>query len=89
MLLPLLAHAAEGTVRLSVLWPEGADATRVKAVYAAAWAAMAIGILVGDRRAWLAAPPEAVWTASPPQDVRTATPPAPAAHTGARREDRS
>jgi uncharacterized protein len=60
-LITLLAHVTEGSVRTGQLWPAEADATRAKAVYAVAWAAAAIGLLVADRRAWTTAPDSATW----------------------------
>jgi uncharacterized protein len=69
-LITLIAHVAEGTVRTGQLWPADADATRGKAVYAAAWAAVAVALLVADRRAWTAAPLSAIWP--DPRDVEDA-----------------
>jgi membrane protease YdiL (CAAX protease family) len=63
-LLCLVAHATEGTLRISAMWPVQADETR-KAMYTAAWALVADALLVTDRRAWTAAPPEATWPATP------------------------
>lgn len=50
----LVAHAAEGTITLGGLGFVAADESRVTWLYAAAWCAVAIGLLVFDRRFWLA-----------------------------------
>jgi membrane protease YdiL (CAAX protease family) len=60
-LITLLAHVTEGSVRTGQLWPTEVDETRGKAVYAVAWAAVAIGLLVADHRAWITAPVSATW----------------------------
>jgi membrane protease YdiL (CAAX protease family) len=60
-LITLIAHAAEGSARAGQLWPAEADATRAKAVYAAAWVVVAVILLLADRRAWTTAPVSATW----------------------------
>jgi membrane protease YdiL (CAAX protease family) len=60
-LITLLAHVTEGTVRTGGLWPAEVDATRAKAVYAVAWAGVAVILLVADHRAWITAPVSATW----------------------------
>jgi uncharacterized protein len=57
VLIPLLAHAVEGSIRLSALWSADADVTRGKAWYAAAWTALALALLLLDRGSWVSAPP--------------------------------
>ncbi len=64
-LMTLIAHAAEGTVRAALLWPAEADLTRARAVYCAAWALVAVGLLLLDRRAWTQAPADATWPDAP------------------------
>jgi membrane protease YdiL (CAAX protease family) len=64
-LLTLIAHVTEGTVRLAQLWPAEADLTRARAVNCAAWALVAIGLLLVDRAAWRQAPAEATWPDAP------------------------
>jgi membrane protease YdiL (CAAX protease family) len=56
VLIPLLAHAVEGSVRLSAVWSADADITRAKVWYAAGWAAIAAALLLLDRRAWVVSP---------------------------------
>jgi membrane protease YdiL (CAAX protease family) len=48
----LVTHAAEGTITLGALGFVAADESRVTALYAAAWCAVAIGLLVFDWRFW-------------------------------------
>jgi membrane protease YdiL (CAAX protease family) len=50
----LVTHAAEGTITLGALGFVAADESRVATLYAAAWCAVAIGLLVFDRRFWRA-----------------------------------
>jgi membrane protease YdiL (CAAX protease family) len=52
----LMAHAAEGTIRLSAFGFAGADASRLPWLYTIVWCAVAIGLLVFDRTFWLARP---------------------------------
>jgi membrane protease YdiL (CAAX protease family) len=67
-LMTLIAHAAEGTVRASQLWPGEADLTRARMVNCAVWALLAVGLLLVDRKAWTHAPAEAVWPDAPATD---------------------
>ena len=48
----LVANAAEGTITLGALGLVAADESRVTLLYAAAWCAVAIGLLVLDWRFW-------------------------------------
>jgi CAAX protease family protein len=59
VLIPLLAHAVEGSVRLSAVWSAEADITRAKVWYAVSWAVIAAVLLLLDHRAWVLAPPGA------------------------------
>jgi uncharacterized protein len=56
VLITLLAHAAEGTVETSNLWPDGADADRMILLNAVAWTVVAIAVVVADRQLWLKRP---------------------------------
>jgi membrane protease YdiL (CAAX protease family) len=60
-LITLIAHVAEGTVRVALLWPAETDTTRARAVYAVIWSVIAVGLLLVDRRAWRQAPVAATW----------------------------
>jgi len=53
----LVTHAAEGTITLGALGFVAADESRVTALYAAAWCAVAIGLLILDWRFWRASSP--------------------------------
>jgi membrane protease YdiL (CAAX protease family) len=55
-LLTLLAHAVEGTIETSTLWQAGADATRISWLYSLGWCAVALALLVFDRRFWTRPP---------------------------------
>ncbi|MBO2449574.1 hypothetical protein J4573_20910 [Actinomadura barringtoniae] len=52
----MIAHAAEGVVNVHDLWPEGAGDTRQAWTYTLVWAAVAVGVVVFDRKAWIRAP---------------------------------
>ena len=53
----LVSHAAEGTIRLGAVGFLAGDANRLSWLYAGAWCLTAIGVLVFDRRFWLARRP--------------------------------
>jgi hypothetical protein len=59
VLFPLLAHAVEGCVRLSTLWPADEDVVRAKLCYSLTWTALATAVLLLDRQAWVSAPASA------------------------------
>jgi len=53
VLIPLLAHALEGSVRLtSDLWPEPDDLTRAQVIYALCWFSIGVAVVVLDWRFW-------------------------------------
>jgi hypothetical protein len=52
-LITLIAHATEGAVETSDLWPAGDDMTRRASVYLAVWVLVAVGLVVFHRRFWL------------------------------------
>jgi hypothetical protein len=58
-LLTLIAHATEGVIETSTLWPDSADTARMPWLYSLVWCAVALGLLVFDRRFWTR-PPAAV-----------------------------
>jgi membrane protease YdiL (CAAX protease family) len=53
VLVTVLAHGAEGTIRLGAFGFLGADAARLPWLYTAGWCAVAIGLLACDRAFWL------------------------------------
>ena len=57
-LLTLIAHAAEGTIETSTLWPAGADTDRMFLLYSIVWCTLAVGLLVFNRRFWTSPPAE-------------------------------
>ena len=55
-LLTLIAHATEGTIETSTLWQAAADTARMTWLYSVVWCAVAIALLVFDRRLWTRPP---------------------------------
>jgi hypothetical protein len=55
-LLTLIAHAANGTIETSTLWPAGADTTRMFWLNTLVWCLLAVGLLVFNRRFWTKPP---------------------------------
>jgi membrane protease YdiL (CAAX protease family) len=53
VLITLIAHATEGSINTSDLWPTGADASRETWLYVVVWCAVAVALLVGSRRFWI------------------------------------
>jgi hypothetical protein len=58
-LLTLIAHAAEGTIEGSTLWAAEADTTRMAWLYSLVWCAVALGLLIFNRRFWTRPPTSA------------------------------
>lgn len=58
VLIVVLAHAMEGSVRIRDLWPSGIDATRSLWINLAMWCLVAICVLVIDRRFWISKAPD-------------------------------
>src|SRR5918997_383019 len=58
-LLPLIAHASEGTIETSTLWQANADIERMSLLYSLVWCAVALGLLVFNRRFWTSPPTQA------------------------------
>ena len=55
-LLTLIAHAANGTIETSTLWPAGADTTRIFWLGTLVWCLFALALLVFNRRFWTQPP---------------------------------
>ena len=55
-LLTLIAHATEGTIETSTLWPAAADNTSLTWLYCLVWAIVALVLLVFDRKFWTSPP---------------------------------
>ena len=78
VLMTLISHAAQGTIQIGALWPAGADLAQATLLFGVVSSAVAIGLVVFDRKAWLG--PAATETTTPPQAMppRAAAPATPA-----------
>ena len=78
VLMTLISHAAQGTIQIGALWPAGADLAQATLLFGVVSSAVAIGLVVFDRKAWLG--PAAPETTTPPQAMppRAAAPATPA-----------
>jgi hypothetical protein len=52
VLITLIAHATEGSINTSDLWPAGADGSREAWLYVVVWCVVAAALVVGNRRFW-------------------------------------
>jgi len=76
VLITIVAHATQGTIVIGGFWSAGADVAQAILLYAIVASAVAIGLVVFDRKAWRA--PAATETTTPPMiPPREATPVAP------------
>ena len=57
-LLTLIAHATAGTIETSTLSQASADTARMTWLYSLVWCAVAVGLLVFNRRFWTSPPAE-------------------------------
>jgi membrane protease YdiL (CAAX protease family) len=64
VLLVLVAHSIQGTIKIGAPWSASADVAQALLVYAFVASAVAIGLVIFDRKAWRS-----------PADARTTTPP--------------
>jgi hypothetical protein len=55
-LLTLIAHATEGSIETSTLWLGEVDVTRMTWLYSLVWCAVALGLVMFDRRFWTKPP---------------------------------
>jgi uncharacterized protein len=55
-LLTLIAHATEGAIETSTLWPAAVDADRMPWLYCLVWCVVVLGLLLFDRRFWTRPP---------------------------------
>ena len=74
VLITLVSHAAQGTITIGGLWSAGADFAQANLLFGVVASAVAIGLVVFDRKAWRGSAPAPATTAQP----RGATPSAPA-----------
>ena len=70
VLITLIAHATEGSINTSDLWPTGADLTRETWLYVVVWSAVAVALLIFSRHFWTRpAPAIATSPATTPEPV--------------------
>jgi CAAX protease family protein len=79
VLITLVAHATQGSLRIGGLWSAGADLAQANLLFGVVASAVAIGLVVFDRKAWRGpAPTEAttqpVMSSGPPREARPAAP---------------
>jgi membrane protease YdiL (CAAX protease family) len=77
VLITLIAHATQGTITIGGLWSAGADLAQASLLMGLVASAVAIGLVVFDRKVWRAPAPEPATTV-PSTPPREATPAAPA-----------
>src|SRR5215204_75809 len=78
VLMTIVSHSVQGTITIGGLWSVGADFAQANLLTGIVWLAVAIGLVVFDRKAWRA--PAAPETTTPPQAIppRGAVPVTPA-----------
>src|ERR687897_831898 len=57
VLMTIVSHAAQGTIQIGALWPAGADFAQAMLLNGVVLSAVAIGLVVFDRKAWRAPAP--------------------------------
>jgi hypothetical protein len=62
VLITIVAHAAEGSIKIGQFHTSGAAEERANLLYAVVWSAVAIGLIVLDWRFWQRTSPEAART---------------------------
>jgi len=77
VLITLVSHAFQGTITIGGLWSAGADLAQANLLFGVVASAVAIGLIVFDRKAWRG-PAPAPATTVPAIPPREATPAAPA-----------
>ena len=77
VLLTLVSHAAQGTITIGGFWTVGADLAQANLLTGVVWLAVAIGLVVFDRKAWRGPAPAGATTV-PSMPSRRATLAAPA-----------
>jgi membrane protease YdiL (CAAX protease family) len=70
VLMTMLFHIAQGTISYAALGFTGADAARMDWLTGALWCAIAVGLVVVDRRAWRTAPASAIGEQRPEAVLR-------------------
>jgi hypothetical protein len=77
VLITLVSHAAQGTITIGGLWSAGPDFAQANLLFGVVASAVAIGLVIFDRKAWRG-PAPAPATTVPSVPAREATPAAPA-----------
>jgi hypothetical protein len=74
VLMTLIAHAVQGTITIGGFWSLGADFARANLLTGVVWLAVAIGLVVFDRKAWRSPAPTEATTppAMPPKEAAPA-----------------
>ena len=74
VLMTLIAHAVQGTITIGGFWSLGADFARANLLTGVVWLAVAIGLVVFDRKAWRSPAPTKATTppATPPKEAAPA-----------------
>ena len=52
VLMTIVAHSTEGTIQTGAFWEAGSAAARMSLLYGVVWLAVAIGLVIFDRRLW-------------------------------------
>ena len=60
VLLPLIAHVTEGSVKTQALWSAGPAADRLAWMWLISWALLVVALLIFDRKSWRVAPESAI-----------------------------
>jgi uncharacterized protein len=60
VLLPLIAHATEGSVKVHAMWSAGQYADRLSWLWLLAWTLLIVALLIFDRKSWRTAPESAI-----------------------------
>ena len=76
VLMTLVSHAAQGTITIGGLWSAGADFAQVNLIFGVVASAVAIGLVVFDRKAWRGPAPVPATTVQsvPPAGAAPAAP---------------
>jgi uncharacterized protein len=74
VLLSIVSHAAQGTITVGGLWAMGADFAQANLITGFVWLAVAVGLVVLDRKAWRGPAPATTVPPIPPREVTPAAP---------------
>lgn len=74
VLITLVSHATQGTITIGGLWSVGADFAQANLLFGVVASAVAIGLVVFDRKAWRGPAPATTVPSVPPREATPATP---------------